>query len=237
MTTQLTGPFRADHVGSFLRPTQLKEARTDYAKGNMTKEQLRAIEDECIIDLIQKQKATGMQGVTDGEFRRKYWHYDFIEQLNGIEGYEEEVPGFFQGEMTKLHKYLVIGSLSITTNHPFLEDFQLVQEHAGEGVIAKQTIPGPNMIFHSGVIVNPRYKENPVYDSLEDVANAIAILYQNIIQTFYDHGCRYLQFDDTSWGAFFSDKFRETIRANGYDPEEIMKIFANITIQALEKDR
>jgi len=235
MTTQLTGPFRADHVGSFLRPTQLKEARTDYAKGNMTKEQLRAIEDECIIDLIQKQKATGMQGVTDGEFRRKYWHYDFIEQLNGIEGYEEEAPGFFQGEMTKLHKYVVSGPLSFPTNHPFLEDFQFVQEHAGEGAIAKQTIPGPNMIFHSGVIANPRYKENPVYDSLEDVANAIAILYQNIIQTFYDHGCRYLQLDDTSWGAFFSDKFRETIRANGYDPEEIMKIFANITIQALEK--
>src|SRR5699024_12236616 len=93
-----------------------------------------------------------------------------------------------------------------------------------EGAIATQTIPGPNIIFHSGVNANPRYKENPVYDSLEDVANAIAILYQNIIQTFYDHGCRYLQLDDTSWGAFFSDKFRETIRANGYDPEEIMKI-------------
>src|SRR5699024_573888 len=125
-----------------------------YAAGHITKEALKAVEDECIIDLIEKQKAVGMIGVTDGEFRRKYWHYDFIEELNGIEGYEEEAAGFFQGEMTKLDKYVVNGPLSFPENHSFLADFAFVNKHAGEGAIAKQTIPGPNMIFHSWVIAN-----------------------------------------------------------------------------------
>lgn len=235
MTAKLTGPFRADHVGSFLRPEKLKQARTQFAAGEITKEQLTTIENECIIALIKKQKEAGIIGVTDGEFRRKYWHYDFIEQLNGIEGYEEEANGFFQGTMTKLHKYVVNGPLSFPANHPFLEHFAFVKKHTGNNAIAKQTIPGPNMIFHSGVIANPLYKENPAYESLTDVAKAIAHLYQDIIQTFYDHGCRYLQLDDTSWGAFLSDKFRQSMESNGYDANELMEIFANITIEALEK--
>lgn len=232
--TKETGPFRADHVGSFLRPDRLKQARANYAAGTISKEALKAVEDECIIELIDQQQAVGMTGITDGEFRRKYWHYDFIEQLKGIKGYEEEAPGFFQGEMTKLHRYVVNGPLSFPNDHPFLEHFAFVKEHVGEGFIAKQTIPGPNMIFHSGVIANPQYKENPAYDSLEDVAEAIAVLYQDIIQTFYDHGCRYLQLDDTSWGAFFSEKSRASMVANAHDPEKMMKFFAEITIQALE---
>lgn len=233
VATTLKGPFRADHVGSFLRPESLKQARTDFAANKITKEQLRDIENTCIIDLINKQKAAGMTGVTDGEFRRKYWHYDFIEQLDGIQGYEEEAPGFFQGEMTKLHKYVVNGKLSFPKDHPFLADFDFVKTHAGNDAVAKQTIPGPNMIFHSGVIANPLYKENPAYGSLADVAKAISALYQDIIQTFYDRGCRYLQLDDTSWGAFFSEKFRSTMTDNNHDPKQLMEIFANITIDAL----
>lgn len=228
------GPYRADHVGSFLRPEKLKQARAAFGAGEIEAKALREIEDAFIIELIEKQKDAGIIGVTDGEFRRKYWHYDFIEQLDGIETYVEEAAGFFQGTMTKLDKYVVKGPLGFPKEHTFLKDFAFVQQHAGDAV-AKQTIPGPNMIFHSGVIANNRYEEDPAYDAIEDVAVAIVVLYRDIIQSFYDAGCRYLQLDDTSWGAFFSEKFSRSIRANGYDTASLMKLFANITMEALEE--
>lgn len=234
MTGQLTAPFKADHVGSFLRPAKLKEAREQFANGEITQEALRKIEDEAIIDLIQKQKDAGMISVTDGEFRRKYWHYDFISYLNGIETYVKETPGFFQGELQKLHQYYVKDKLSFPKDHPFLADFDFVKKHAGEGAIAKQTIPGPNMIFHNGVITSKQYKAHPAYESIQAVADAISDLYQDIIQTFYDHGCRYLQLDDTSWGAFFDDKFRDLMKNSGHEPNEIIKVFADITVNALK---
>lgn len=234
MTNQLKGPFKADHVGSFLRPQKLKKARASFHSGNITAGELRQVEDEAIIELIHKQKEAGMKGITDGEFRRKYWHYDFIEQLNGILSYQEESSGVFQGEMTTLDKYVVNGPLSFPEDHSFLKDFDFLQKHVGEDAIAKQTIPGPNMIFNSGVISNDKYETYKPYDTIEEVAQAIAKLYQDIIQSFYKRGCRYLQLDDTSWGAFFDDKFRQGMKANGYDPNDIIKTFANITVDALK---
>lgn len=226
------GPFRADHVGSFLRPETLKQARNDYAENKITQDELRSIEDKEIARLVEKQKELGLTAVTDGEFRRRYWHLDFIEELHGIKTYEEETPGFFQGNMVKLTHYFVEGSLKFPKDHSFLKDFAYLQEVAGDHV-AKLTIPGPNMIFHSGVITNSHYLENPAYDSIEAVADAIVQLYKDIIQAFYDAGCRYLQLDDTSWGALFSDKFRKQIEKNGFDANEVTKRFANITIEAL----
>lgn len=237
MTTNIVdniGPFRADHVGSFLRPEKLKQARADFAAGKITADELRQVEDEAIIKLIEKQKEVGITGVTDGEFRRQYWHYDFIAELGGIETYVEEVPGFFQGTMAKLDQYVVKGDLSFPKDHSFLDHFAFVKKHAGDNHVAKITVPGPNMIFHTGVVANNRYQENPAFDSIDAVADAVVSLYQDIIQTFYDAGCRYLQFDDTSWGAFFDEKFRESIREDGFEPEEMIKRMADITVQSLE---
>lgn len=228
------GPFRADQVGSYLRPERLKKARAEFAEGKITKNELQAIEDETIRELIEKQKTLGLKAVTDGEFRRKYWHFDFIAELGGIKTYVEEVPGFFQGTMQKLDQYVVAGDLSFPEDHSFLDHFRFVKECAGKHHVAKITIPGPNMIFHSGVIANNRYKEEPAFSSLELVETKIANLYQNVIQAFYDAGCRYLQFDDTSWGAFFDELFREKIRQNGYDPDEIIQKMADITVRSLE---
>ncbi len=225
-------PFRADHVGSFLRPQVLKEARIQYSKGEISKTELRSIEDREIAKLVDKQKEVGLQSVTDGELRRKWWHLDFIRELEGIRVYEKDSPGFFQGAMKKLTVYTVDSKLAFPENHSFLDDFKYLNQIAGEHT-AKFTIPGPNMIFYSGVVNSDVYLENPVYPSLDDVARDIVTVYQEAIQAFYDAGCRYLQLDDTSWGALFSDDFRETIKQKGFDPDQLIKKFADITVEAV----
>lgn len=111
-------PFRADHVGSLLRPDNIKQARSKYVKGTLAKEELREIEDEAIANLIKKQKEIGLTAVTDGELRREYWHLDFIQELRGIQVYEEESEGLFQGKMKTFTKYMVSGPLQFPENHP-----------------------------------------------------------------------------------------------------------------------
>lgn len=226
------GPFRADHVGSFLRPDALKKAREQFIQGTITKDELRIIEDDEIKKLVEKQKEIGLEVVTDGEFRRKWWHLDFIQALEGIRVFDVEAPQLFQGTMKKATVYTVDDKLAFPKDHPFLADFKFLKDVAGEHM-AKQTIPGPNMIFHSGVIGSKAYLDNPAYDSLDAVAADIIQVYQDAIQAFYDAGCRYLQLDDTSWGALFSEDFRGKIEENGFDPDELIQKFADITIESV----
>lgn len=226
------GPFRSDHVGSFLRPDALKKARANYFAGDIAKAALRKVEDAEIEKLVEKQKEVGLRAVTDGEFRRKWWHLDFIQALDGIRTYDVEAPKAFHGAMKKATLYTVDSKLAFPKDHPFLEDFKFLKQVAGDHV-AKQTIPGPNMIFHSGVVGSQPYLANPSYDSLDAVAEDIVRVYQDAIQAFYDAGCRYLQLDDTSWGALFSDDFRERIAENGFDPDELIQKFADITVEAV----
>ena len=233
MQQKQKGPFRADHVGSLLRPDSIKEARTKFMNMEISKEELRETEDEAIAGLIEKQKEIGLQAVTDGELRREFWHLDFIRELRGIRVYEEESEGLFQGKMKTLTKYMVDGPLSFPEDHSFLEDFAFVKEQAGEDHTAKFTIPGPNMIFYSGIVNNNYYLESPAYLSLDAAAEDIVQVYRDAIQAFYDQGCRYLQLDDTSWGALFSEDFRKMIEQNGFDVDKVMKKFADITIDAL----
>lgn len=230
--TLVKAPFKADQVGSFLRPQVLKDARAQFVEGNISKAELRSIEDKEITKLVEKQKKVGLTAVTDGEFRRKWWHLDFIKELDGIRVYEKDSPGFFQGEMKKLTVYTVDSKLGFPENHSFINDFKYLKSIAGEH-IAKFTIPGPNMIFYSGVVNSDVYLEKPTYPSLDEIAQDIAKVYREAIQAFYDAGCRYLQLDDTSWGALFSGDFRETIKAKGFDPDELIKKFADITVEAV----
>jgi len=226
-------PFRADHVGSFLRPQILKEAREQYQQGQITRAELRSIEDAEIAKLVEKQKEVGLKAVTDGEFRRTWWHLDFIEAIEGIRVFDLDATGLFHGAMSKAKGYTVHSKLQFPKNHPFLEDFSYLKSVAKEHV-AKFTIPGPNMIFYSGVVNSQAYLDNPPYSSLDEVAKDIVKVYQDAISAFYDAGCRYLQLDDTSWGALFSDDFREKVKAKGFDPDVLVKKFADITIEAVE---
>lgn len=227
-------PFRWDIVGSFLRPEKLKKAREQLKQGEITQEALTKVEDESIIKLIKKEKELGLKAVTDGEFRRRWWHLDFIAGLNGITVYDFEARAF--GVASKAQGTFVSGKLSFNQSHPFLDHFRFTKKYAdAEGVVAKQTIPGPNMIFLDSFILSKRYHENPAYTSKDDFILDLISTYQEAIQAFYDAGCRYLQLDDTSWGALFDDHFRSLIQENGYNPDELIQEFGDITEAVLAK--
>lgn len=221
-------PFRWDVVGSFLRPQELKKAREQYKQGEITQAALTKVEDQAIIKLIKKEKELGLNAVTDGEFRRRWWHLDFIAGLNGITVYDFETTAF--GVTTEAQGTFVSGKLTFDSKHPFLNHFRFTNKYANaEGVIAKQTIPGPNMIFLDSFILSKKYNEHPVYDTKDDFIQDLITTYKEAIQAFYDAGCRYLQLDDTSWGALFDDHFRNLIEENGYNPDELIQKFGDIT--------
>lgn len=227
------GPFKNDSVGSFLRPAALKNAREQYKKQEITQAELRAIEDDAIIDLIEKQKKYGLKAVTDGEFRRRWWHLDYIVNLTGVTKLSLGDATIFQGvEAKDVESYYVSGKVAFDPNHPFLADFKFVKEHAGDAV-AKQTIPGPCMVYFSGALLSKDYQANPVYDNLVDLENDIVQTYQEAIQAFYDAGCRYLQLDDTAWGALTDDKYDAVFASLGIEPKQLLEKFEELTRRSL----
>jgi 5-methyltetrahydropteroyltriglutamate--homocysteine methyltransferase len=211
-------PFKADHVGSFLRPERIKQARLQKQNGEITAEQLRLIEDEEIIRLVEKQKEVGLQVVTDGEFRRAWWHFDFLGGLVGAEFYETESGLQFKGVETRPHGVRVTGKIDFD-NHPMLEHYKFLHNIAGDHV-AKFAIPSPNMLLLRGHI------EEGVYANQDELVDDLILAYQKAIQAFYDLGCRYLQLDDTAWAVLFSEQGREQITKRGQDPEKLAQTFA-----------
>jgi len=235
-----TIPFTVDHVGSFLRPNRLKDARAKLATGTLSKTALRKIEDEEIIRLVEAQKKSGIKGITDGEFRRGFWHIDFLEHLNGIEGYVPEA-GYnqqFKGNSAPAYNIRVINKISFNTNHPFLEDFVFLKNAVGntnDSTIAKATIPSPTMILRQELLANDgSSKIKEIYSNLDDFYYDLGKTYQDAIQAFYDIGCRYLQFDDTNWAFLADTTKRESLLKKGIDPSEIAKICTTIINHALE---
>lgn len=224
-------PFRFDIVGSFLRPEELKKARLDYKESRISLEELKEVEDRLIADLIKKQLEVGLQAVTDGEFRRRWWHLDFIESLNGITKYSKMVQAF-SGQQEMELSY-VSGKLSFNHNHPFIEDFKRTQKLAGDHLV-KQTIPGPGMVLIPCFITSDIYQDKPFYEKEEELKKDLINTYQEAILAFYKAGCRYLQLDDTSWGSLFADRHRELIQHFGYDPDRIIEELGDITEEVLK---
>ncbi|GGE29717.1 hypothetical protein GCM10011391_05320 [Pullulanibacillus camelliae] len=215
-----TPPFRGDHVGSLLRPEVLKQARLEKAKGEITAQQLRAIEDEQIKRVVEKQKAIGLKSITDGEFRRAWWHFDFLENLDGVEPFEAEEGLHFHQMTTKARGIKVTGKIGFST-HPMLEDYRFLHGIAGE-YTAKMTIPSPNMLYFRA-----QFDESP-YDDQEAFFHDLSTAYQKAIQAFYDAGCRYLQLDDTAWAHLCSEEQKEELRAKGLDPDQVRANFARL---------
>lgn len=213
-TNKSTAFFRADQVGSLLRSDAIKAARTQRAAGEISFEQLRAVEDKEIARIVSKQKETGLQAVTDGEFRRAWWHFDFLEDLIGVEGYWGGSGIQFQQKQTKSRVIKVTGKLDFG-NHPMLEDFKFLQQTAGDHV-AKFTIPSPSMLHFRGEIDRSVYPDEEEF--FEDLANT----YKKAVQAFYDAGCRYLQLDDTAWAYLCSEDQKEQLRAKGQDPDYLI---------------
>ena len=141
-TQRTVSPFRYDIVGSFLRPQELKDARAKFAKGEISQADLTKVEDKCIIDLIHKEESLGLHAVTDGEFRRSYWHLDFFWGLQGTKRVQLKHGYFFHDEETRNDSVQLTGKVS-GENHPFVDYFKFVRDHVSDGTQVKQTIPAP----------------------------------------------------------------------------------------------
>jgi len=223
-------PFRADHVGSLLRPPALREARAKRAKGEITPEQLRAIEDREIEKVIRKQEEIGLQLATDGELRRSWWQFDFFKGLDGVEMYSTGKGIIFAGVETKAESVRVVGKVGFS-GHPHLDDFRFVKEHAR--AVAKMTIPAPGVLhFRQG---RPSISKS-VYPELEPFFHDLAEAYKKAVRAFYDAGCRYLQLDDTAWSMMCDKRELENSRGRGDKPETLPRIYAQMVDYAI-KDR
>lgn len=231
--TLLKAPFKADHVGSFLRTTPLKEAREAYANGKINKADLKSVEDKEIEKLVQKQIEVGLKSITDGEFRRSWWHLDFLSGLEGVEEFETEYISQFKGAKTKNKAIRVVGKVDFN-HHYMLEHFtflkEAVEQYGDGSQVAKFSIPSPNMLF-------TRIQEDTYYKGNRDrFYHDTVAAYQKALQAFYDAGCRYLQLDDTSWIDFVSEeRINAVVEKFGMDVKDIIDTRVSCLNDAISK--
>jgi 5-methyltetrahydropteroyltriglutamate--homocysteine methyltransferase len=214
-------PFRADHVGSILRTAPVKEARAKREKGEIGADALREVEDREIEKIIRKQEEIGLQLATDGEFRRSWWHFDFLGLLDGAEVYESGQGIQFQGVTTKAQSIRVTGKLDFPSNHPMLDHFKFLKAHTK--VTPKMTIPSPSVLHYRG---GREAIDKQAYPTMDGFFDDLGKTYRKAVRAFYDAGCRYLQFDDTVWAYLCSEDQREKARGRGEDVDKLPGIYA-----------
>jgi 5-methyltetrahydropteroyltriglutamate--homocysteine methyltransferase len=216
-------PSRADHVGSLLRPVALREARQQHAAGTMSAEALRAVEDRCIQEAIRMQEEIGLQAVTDGEYRRAFWHYDFLAGLDGVKMVETAAPVQFSGTQQLLSiGPAVTGKLDYTTDH-MVEHFIFLKNNTR--VTPKQAIPSPTALhYRSG----RKAISAAVYPRLEDFFDDLGLAYQKAMAAFASAGCTYLQLDEVYLAYLCDPKQHEELRSRGENPEGLVQIYANL---------
>ena len=223
-----TPPFRADHVGSLLRPAVLKEARAKRERNEISADALRSIEDREIEGVIRKQEEVGLKLATDGEFCRMWWHFDFFRGLDGVSFYETDHGIQFHGVQTKSHGLKIDGKLGFSGHH-MLDHFKFLKAHAR--VTPKMTIPAPSTLhFRQGRAAISK----EVYPDLEPFFDDLAKAYRAAIRAFYDAGCRYLQLDDTAWSMICDPNERKQSVGRGDNPDALPKRYAKLTNAALE---
>jgi len=215
-------PFRADHVGSLLRSATLRDARRKRERGEISAEQLKAIEDREIEALIKKQEAVGLQSVTDGEYRRASWQHDFLERLPGVESYEGERKIKFQGGAQPRAVLLrVTGKLGSFDGHPMIEHFKFVKSHSK--ATPKMTIPSPSSVhFRYGREGVPE----KLYPNMDDFYRDLGQTYRKAVRAFADAGCRYLQLDEVNLAYLCDPKLRQQIKERGDDPDALPQAYA-----------
>lgn len=229
-------PYRYDIVGSFLRPEQLKQARKDYKEGKITKDQLTQVENTCIDDLVKKEKEAGLKAVTDGEFRRAFWHMDFLQALNGVQYVDQENWSVeFKGDKPHGATLTFTDRISFPEDHPFLNHFKYLYKVADD-YPTKLTIPSPSML-HLIACVRSYETYTPIdyYKDHEDhLFDDIVQTYKDAIKAFYNLGARYIQFDDTSWGEFCDQKKRDHYASLGIDVDEVAKHYVDVINRIIE---
>jgi 5-methyltetrahydropteroyltriglutamate--homocysteine methyltransferase len=218
MTPRTKPPFRADHVGSLLRPPELLEARDEFARGQITADELRSIEDDAIRDIVRMQEEIGLQSATDGEFRRTSWHMDFIYQLDGIDPADEQIKVEFHNEQGDVE--FTTAALSVhdrvgLSKTIFGDAFEALKSMATTAT-PKLTIPSPSMVHYRG---GQAAISKDVYDDIDEFWRDLVAAYREEVRRMGELGCTYLQFDDTSLAYLNDPKQREYIASIGGDPE------------------
>jgi 5-methyltetrahydropteroyltriglutamate--homocysteine methyltransferase len=219
MSQRNAPPYRADHVGSLLRPQRLAEARLAFQAGNMDDAELRQVEDDCIRDAIRMQEAAGLKSITDGEFRRTAWQWDFLSGFEGMEFREQSFgPGFSSGRAP--------GTTFVTApvSNPsgvMLDDFRFLQETTTQ--TAKFCIPAPSLAYHRG---GRGAIEEPAYDDLDLFWDDVMAAYEAEIAFLSELGCTYLQLDDTTFAMLCDAKVRGAMTDRGDDVDDLIHRYA-----------
>src|SRR6185437_6022323 len=233
MTMRTKPPFRADHVGSLLRPAALKKAREQRAKGEIDAEVLKAVEDREIERVIKQQEDVGLQSITDGEFRRSWWHLDFLWGLDGIEKHVIDTGIAFAAVTTRNEGLKVAGKVSFSS-HPMIEHFKFVAAHTPR--TPKITIPSPSAAYGRPV---PTPIDRRIYPKLDAFFDDLGQAYKKAVRAFADAGCRYLQLDEVFIAMLCDPKYRQAMKDRGHDPERLGELYGdliNIAISDIPSD-
>lgn len=224
-------PFRADHVGSLLRPERLKDARTNYyQEKSISADELKAIEDESIKDVVAMQEAVGLKAVTDGEQRRAFWHYDFMGELDGLTLEDRDQEGIqFAGIQLPSIFPTIYSKLDFPDDHPHLGHFKFVASVTS--VTPKISIPGPSCVHYRIPKEDIRHQE--YRDDPEALFSDIENTYKKAVRAFYDAGCRYLQMDDIYFAYLCDPEQRAQKEAEGFDPDFLLDRYARMMHTAI----
>jgi 5-methyltetrahydropteroyltriglutamate--homocysteine methyltransferase len=221
-------PFRADHVGSILRSAPLKEARAKRETGEIAAAQLKEVEDREIEKIIKKQEEVGLKAITDGEYRRSWWHFDFYSLLDNCELYQLDHGIQFQGIQTKAQSIRIKGPLGFSS-HPMLEHFKFLKAHTK--AVPKMCIPSPTVLHFR---LEPGATKGSGYANNDAIFDDLGKTYRQAVKAFYDAGCRYLQFDDTAWAYLCSTEQMEKAKARGLKTETLAKDYARVLNESIK---
>ena len=231
--SKIQTPYRYDFVGSFLRPQALKDAKASFQEGKITQEEYDKIVNDEITKVVAKQKELGYHIITDGEFRRTFWHLDF---MWGFEGVEHKATGNgvpFNGELAVLDDTYLVGKIKAKA-HPFVEYFKFLKQFEDENTVAKYTIPAPAQTFQQMIVPANFERTRQFYPDNKELIQDVAAAYRDVIKQFYDAGCRNLQFDDCTWGAIVGDAAKLRYKSLGIDLEEVQDQLLEVNNLALE---
>lgn len=221
-------PYRYDVVGSFLRPDYLRSARAQFERGEISDEELKAVEDKAILDLIDKEKKAGLHIITDGEFRRLTWHLDFMWNITGVARIKSETGNTtFEGEAAAIDDVAIEAKLS-AHDHPFIEHFLFVKAQEDENTVAKLTIPAPGQFYAQ--FTGAEQLENTLthYESTQAFVDDVVKAYTEFITDFYEAGGRNLQFDDCTWGGFVNPEV--ALQLTGLKTLEELKDYMDLLV-------
>jgi 5-methyltetrahydropteroyltriglutamate--homocysteine methyltransferase len=221
-------PFRADHVGSLLRPKVLQEARAKWKAGTLPLDALHEVENTCITAAIAKQESIGLRATTDGEYRRAYWHYDFVAGLNGVELYEPEQKIQFKGGVPLTHMLRVNGRIG-WTQPTMIDHYQFLASHVRTSV-PKQTIPSPSVVHFRG---GRQAIDKTSYPTLEPFFADLGVAYNKAVAAFGEAGCRYLQLDEVNIAYLCDPEQIAMLKARGEHVDGLLNIYADMLNQAI----